>query len=160
MEHSIAVSLLRKKNSETEMVSDVVDSVNWEDHSPNKSRGYNKIDKASNLVSSLNVSTKKAASICRNLYENGVDIGTLSQYGIYKSVFRKADQLNQEIKDKLQLENWSLHFDSKQIEKEEYQVLVLQNEEKEVKLSVICPPNGKARTVFKGIENVFDEYNL
>ena len=77
-----------------------------------------------------------AASICRNLYENGIDIGTPSQSGIYKSVFRKADQLNQEMKEKLQLENWALHFDGKRIENEEYQ-----NEGKEVKLADIhyCP---------------------
>ena len=64
MKYSIAVSLPRKINSETKMVSEAEDSVNWEDHSQNKSRGYNKTEKASNFVRSLNVSTKKAASIC------------------------------------------------------------------------------------------------
>ena len=129
-----------------------------EDHSPNKSKGYNKTEKASNLVRSLNVSTKKAASICWNLYENGVDIRTPSQSGISKSVFRKPDQLNQEMKEKLQLENLVLYFDGKRIENEEYQVLVLQNEGKEVKLAAICLPNEKARTMFEGIANILDEY--
>ena len=99
MEYSIAVSLPRKINSETEMLSEAEDSVNGEDHSPNKSRGYNKTEKASKWVRYLNVSTKKATSNCRNLYENGVEIGTYSQSGIYKSMFRKADQLNQEMKE-------------------------------------------------------------
>ena len=71
------------------------------------------------------MSTKKAGSICWNLYENGVEIRTTSQSEINKSVFRKADQLNQEVKEKLQLQNWALHFDGKRIENEEYQVLVL-----------------------------------
>ena len=75
MQDSIAVSLPRKINSETEIVSEAKDFVNWEDHSQNKSRGY----------------SKKATSICQNLYENNVDIRTPSQSGIYKSVFRKAD---------------------------------------------------------------------
>ena len=82
MEHFIAV---RKISSEIGMVSETEDFVNWKDHSPNKSRGYNKTEKAFKLVISLNVSTKKAARICRNLYENGVDIKTPSQSGIYKS---------------------------------------------------------------------------
>ena len=81
--------------------------------------GCNKTQKASNLVRSLNVSTKKAANICLNLYENDVDIGTPSHHGIYKYVFRKTDQLNQELKEKLQLQNWALHFDGKRIENEE-----------------------------------------
>jgi len=64
MQDSIAVSLPRKINSETEIVIEAEDSVNWEDHSPNKSKEYNKTEKASNLVRSQDVSTKKAASIC------------------------------------------------------------------------------------------------
>jgi len=47
MVHSIAVSLPRKINFETEMVSEAEDSVNWEDHAPNKSRRYNKTEKTS-----------------------------------------------------------------------------------------------------------------
>ena len=64
------------------------------------------------------------------------------------------------MKEKLQLDNWAFHCDGNQIENEEYQVLVLQNEGKEVKLAAICLSSGKARTVFEGIQNVLDEYSL
>ena len=52
-------------------------------------------------------------------------------------MFRWADQLNQEMKERLQLKNLTLHFDSKRIENEEYQILVLQNEEKEVIIIIL-----------------------
>ena len=45
MEHSMALSIPKKINSETEMVSEAGDSVNWEDHSTNKSRGTIKLRK-------------------------------------------------------------------------------------------------------------------
>ena len=62
MEHSIAVSLSGKIDSEREIVSEAEDFVNLKDHYQNKSKGYNKIEKASNLIRSLNVSTKKAGN--------------------------------------------------------------------------------------------------
>ena len=84
---------------------------------------------------------------------------TNSQSGIYKSVFRKVDKLNYEMKEKLQLENWALYFNGKRIKNEEYQVLVLKNKGKEVKVAAICLPNRKAITVFEGMANFLDEYN-
>ncbi|CAI9740732.1 Hypothetical predicted protein [Octopus vulgaris] len=59
------------------------------------------------------------------------------------------------MKKTLHLENWSLHFDDR-----EYQLLVLKNEEGEVKLEALQLENGKADTVVKGITSVLDEYNL
>ena len=53
-----------------------------------------------------------------------------------------------------------MHFDGKHIDNQEYQVLVLKNEQREVKLAALDLPNGKADTVVKGIVAVLDEYNL
>ena len=64
------------------------------------------------------------------------------------------------MKKTLHLENWSLHFDGKRMDDQEYQVLVLKNERKEVKLEALDLPNGKADTVVKVITAVLDEYNL
>ena len=64
------------------------------------------------------------------------------------------------MKKTLHLENWSLHFDGKRIDDQEYQVLVLKNEQREVKLEALILPNGKADTVVKGITVVLGEYNL
>ncbi|CAI9725298.1 Hypothetical predicted protein [Octopus vulgaris] len=64
------------------------------------------------------------------------------------------------MKKTLHLENWSLHFDGKRIDDQEYQVLVLKNEQSEVKLEALQLLNGKANTVVKGITAILDEYNL
>ena len=62
------------------------------------------------------------------------------------------------MKKTLHLENWSLHFDGKRIDEQEYQVL--KNERREVMFEALDLPNGKADTVVKGITAVLDEYNL
>ena len=64
------------------------------------------------------------------------------------------------MKGTLHFENWSLHFDRKRINHQEYQVLVLKNEQREVKLQALDLPDGKAGTVVKGITAVLDEYNF
>ena len=68
--------------------------------------------------------------------------------------------LNLEMKRTLHFENWSLRFDGKCINHQEYQVLVLKNEQRKVKLQAPDLSNGKADTVVKGITVVLDEYNL
>ncbi|CAI9721725.1 Hypothetical predicted protein [Octopus vulgaris] len=63
------------------------------------------------------------------------------------------------MKKTLHLENL-LYFDGKCIDDQEYQVLVLKNVQREVKLEVLQLPNRKADTGLKGITAVLDEYNL
>ena len=53
---------------------------------------------ATNLVTGTNVSTSKAAKICRKLSEEGVEIPTPSQPGVYKALFRKATQVRPKIR--------------------------------------------------------------
>jgi len=48
--------------------------------------------------------------------------------------------------------NWNLRFDGKHINKTEYQVVVLRKGNREVKLAVLEPINGKGGTVFKEME--------
>ncbi|CAI9728049.1 Hypothetical predicted protein [Octopus vulgaris] len=64
------------------------------------------------------------------------------------------------MKKTLHLEKWSLHFDGKCIDDQEYQVLVLKNEQEEVMFEALHLPNGKAGTVVKGITTILDECNL
>ena len=53
-----------------------------------------------------------------------------------------------------------MHFDGKSIQKTEYQVVVLKNENKEIRLAVVGLANGKGKTIFDGIKAILDEYNL
>ncbi|CAI9716102.1 Hypothetical predicted protein [Octopus vulgaris] len=72
-----------------------------------------------------------------------------------------TDRLSEKKMEKtLHLENWPLQFDGKRIDDQEYQVLVLKNEQREVKLEALQLRNGKTDTDVKGITAVLDEYNL
>jgi hypothetical protein len=123
-------------------------------------RKHNKSKVATNLVTSTRVSTSKAAKICKQLSRDGVDIPTPSQAAIYKSTFKQAAKLKEELRETLQMEQWSLHFDGKHIEEHEYQVVVLKNERTEVKLDALRLKDGKAETIAEGIAKVLDEYSV
>ena len=64
------------------------------------------------------------------------------------------------MKRTLHFEIWSLHFDGKHIKHQVYQVLMLKNEQRVIKLQALDLPGGKADTVVKGIAPLLDEYNL
>lgn len=53
-----------------------------------------------------------------------------------------------------------MHFDDKCINGQEYGVLVLKNEQRDVKLEAHPLPNRKADIVLKEMTAVLDEYNL
>lgn len=113
-----------------------------------------------NLVTKVNVSTKKASKICKQLADSGINIPTPSQPAIYKAVIKQAEQKLQEYKSTLKNESWCLHFDGKKIAKKEIQVIVLKNETKEIKLAVLVVDDGKASTIFKGIKETLDQFDL
>ena len=46
------------------------------------------------------------------------------------------------------------------MQKNEYQVVVLKNENRKIKLAVVKLANGKGKTIFDGIKEILDEYNL
>lgn len=67
-------------------------------------------------MTSTGVSTRKPAKICRQLSPEGTDILTPSLTTIYKSAYKEAAKLKGQIIEKLQMEEWSLHFHGKCIE--------------------------------------------
>ena len=151
---------LSSSESETETGSEYQESDNSEDQSTSAREKYCKTKTATKLVTSSKLSTSKAATVCQQLSQCGIDVGTPSQSGIYRPTSKEAKKLKEDMKTTLNLENWSLHFDGKRIDDEEYQVLVLKNEQREVKFEALDLPNRKADTVVKGITAVLDEYNL
>ena len=110
---------------------------------------------ALHLVTTAKLSTRKAHKVCKTLSESGVSIPTSSQSDVYRSVMRKGEELEKHFVETLRHENWCLPFDGKTIQKKEYQVVVLKNENKEIRLAVVELANG-----FDGIKAIFDEYNL
>lgn len=80
---------------------------------------YSKTKTVTSLVTSSNLSTLKAANVCQHLFQEGTDIESLSQYGIYRCTITEAVELKEETKKKLCLENWSLCFDGKWIDGQE-----------------------------------------
>ena len=86
-------------HSDTETCSD--DSDITEDYKPDRSesprRKHQKTTYATNLVTGTNVSTSKAAKICRKLSEEGISIPTPSQPAVYKALFKKATQVRRPI---------------------------------------------------------------
>ena len=118
-----------------------------------------KISSAIRLVTTAKLSTRKAHKVCKMLSENGVSIPTPSQSGVYRAVMRKGEELKKHFVENLRHENWCLHYDGKTIQKE-YQVVVLKNENKDIKLAVVELANGKRKAIFDGIKAILDEYNL
>ena len=68
--------------------------------------------------------------------------------------------MKQHLVSTLYREKRSLHFDGKQIQGIEHQAVVLKNEAKKIKLTVLQLKDGTAATVAKEIQSVLDEFNL
>ena len=106
------------------------------------------------------LSARRAHKVCKTLSESGVSIPTPSQSGVYRAVMRKGEELKKHFVENLRHENWCLHFDGKTIQKKEYQVVVLKNENKEIRLAVVELANGKEKTIYDRIKAILDEFNL
>lgn len=72
------------------------------------------------------------------------------------------------MRSQLKKEDWVLHFDGKALEETkdgrkvlvEHQVVVLKNSEKEVRLAVLVLENGKSKTIYRGLKNILDNFEL
>ncbi|QQP40599.1 Uncharacterized protein FKW44_014704, partial [Caligus rogercresseyi] len=125
-----------------------------------RTRKYNPTGVARRLVTSSKLSTHKAAKVCRQLSGEGIEIRTPSQPGIHKALYRRAAEVKQHLVSTLHQEKWSLHFDGKKINGIEHQAVVLKNEAKEIKLTVLQLKDGTAATIAKGLQDVLQEFNL
>ena len=154
-------------DDDTEEISESEESVH-EEQLPSSDEDFGKpltskkqkTASAIRLVTTAKLSTKKAHKVCKTLSESGVSIPTPSQSGLYRAVMRKGEELKKHFVENLRHENWCLHFDRKTIQKKEYQVVVLKNEKKEIRLAVVELANRKGKTIFDGIKAILDEYDL
>jgi hypothetical protein len=125
-----------------------------------KQRKYSTTSTAVVMVRSGNLTIKKSCKIGQCVKTSGINIPTPSQSGIYKAVFRQAAQLMNWFETSLQNRMWSLHFDGKKLNSTEHQVVVLKNEEDEIRLAVLVLPDSKAATIASALDEVITKYNL
>ena len=88
-------------------------------------------------MTTAKLGTRKAHKVCKTLSESGVPIPTPSQSGVYRAAMRKGEELKEHFGENSRHENLCLHFDGKTIQKKEYQVVVLKNKNKEIRLAVV-----------------------
>ncbi|CAI9727369.1 Hypothetical predicted protein [Octopus vulgaris] len=115
--------------SEAETESEYQESEKSDEESTQTRRKYSKTGTPTKLVISSKLSTQKAATVCRQLSQDGINVETPSQSGIYRLTIKEAVKLKQKMKKTPHLENWSLHFHGKCIDDQENQVLALKNEQ-------------------------------
>ena len=114
---------------------------------------------ATRLVNRNSLSTNKASVVCKSLAEEGVNLPTPTQSGIWRAVIRSGEQKKQEIKEFLKVENYCLHFDGKHLSNEEYQVVCLQNERRMIKLGIAKCESGSAQDIYNGLEEILNEFD-
>ncbi|ELU15078.1 hypothetical protein CAPTEDRAFT_197258 [Capitella teleta] len=160
----------RKTAAAAQTVSSAMPGIDaWDcDYQPEyrkeKSREHHKTEFAMSLVTGADVSSRKAAKICRKLSEEGLPIPIPSQPAVQKALIRRANELFS-LRSKLLAPSKPFfytmhHFDGKRINNREYQALVLKNSHSEIKLAVLDLNDGKAKTTTESISSVIDEYNL
>lgn len=111
-------------------------------------RKYGKTGTASKLVipSKLSIQKKKKDTVRRQIFQDGINVKTpfpswYLRINCQRSCLKKKKNKMKKI---LQLENWSLHFDCKRIDDQGYQLLVLKNEPRELKLKAHKLPKSKS----------------
>ena len=125
------------------MISDSIDNESDNDFKPveEKFSKYSSAVSAARLVSKHSLSTKEAAIVCKSLKEDGVDIASLNQVGVWKHVIKEAELKTVNIKAILQSEIFCLHFDGKVILTTKYQVVRLQTEIKIINFGILTCKN-------------------
>ncbi|CAI9725952.1 Hypothetical predicted protein [Octopus vulgaris] len=84
--------------SEAETNSEYQDSEKSDEESTQTRRKYSKTGTATKLDISSKLSTQKAATVCRQLSQDGIIVETPSRSGIYRSSIKEADKLKKEMK--------------------------------------------------------------
>ena len=88
-------------NEENDVISDSIDNESDDDFKPveEKFSKYSSAAFATRLVSKHCFSTKKAAIVCKSLKEDGVDIASTTQFGVWKHVIKEAERKKVNIKE-------------------------------------------------------------
>ena len=132
-----STSQVLELNSSTEEEKNSTDSDATEDSFFMKKK-YHTTRSAANLVSKVSLSTRKASNVLHNLAEEGLDVPTPSQSGIWRRVIKDAESVKNQLKEIIGKEKFCLHFDGKRIDNKEYQVVCLQNSARILHLGILA----------------------
>lgn len=123
-------------------------------------RKYGKTTVAVKMVKECNLSFNSASRVSRLLKKEGFHVPNPSRSGVGKAVYREADLMIQQMRMKLKERDWCLHFDGKNVNKRERQVVLLSSPETVIHLKVLTLNDGTSNTIAKGILQVLQEYDL
>ena len=103
------------------MISDSIDNESNDDFKPveEKFSKYSSAASAARLINNYSFSTKKAAIVCKSQKEDGVDIASPTQVGVWKHVIKEAGRKKVNIRAILQSKTFCLYFHEKVILKTE-----------------------------------------
>jgi len=114
---------------------------------------------AANLVTKQSLSTNKASNVCRNLAEDGNDVPTPTQSGVWRRVIQDGEKKKIQIKMIIANEKtFCIHFDGKRLSNIEYQVVCFQSPTRCIKLGILKCESGSSMHVFEAIEDLLDQY--
>jgi hypothetical protein len=121
---------------------------------------YNSTSSASKLVTQNSLSTHQASKVCKNLSAEGFTLPTPSQSGVWRSVIRAGEKNKKKIKAILRDgTSYCLHFDGTKISQQEYEVVILQNEERQINLGILKCQSGKAEDIYRELKSLIDEFD-
>jgi len=122
-------------------------------------RKRNSTASGSKLVSTASMSTAKASFVLHQLAEEGVNVPTPSQSGIWRRVIEDAKAVKKKLKEIISKEEFCLHFDGKRIDSKEFQVVCLKNSARSLNLGVLACSSGSAEDIFTPMKALLDEYD-
>lgn len=136
-------------------------SADWDvaEELSHKKKKYQATTSAAKLVSKASLSTRKASNVLQNLAEEGIDVPTPSQSGIWRRVIKDAEKIKNRLKVVITKEEFCLHFDGKRIGNKEYQVVCLKNSSRVIHLGALACESGSAEDIFIPMQALLDEYN-
>lgn len=156
--HQVEVNEHSSTSTSTEEENSSTDSSVAEEHQAMK-RKYHSTTAAAKLVSKASLSTRKVSNVLQKLSQEGMDVPTPLQSGIWRRGTKNAETVKNRLKEIIGEEEFCLHFDGKRINNKEYQVVCLKNSERTLNLGILACSSGSAEDIFIPLKALLDEYN-
>lgn len=152
--------MIISESSNSEVESRSSDSTECDPEAvPTKSATRCSTKSAAKLVSRHSLSTRKASQVLQSLAEDGVSVPTPSQSGVWRRTIRDAEQVKNRLMELISEETFCLHFDGKNIDNKEYQVVCLKNDRRTLQLGILACDSGSSSDIYKPLKDLLDEYN-
>ena len=120
-------------------------------------RGSTKL--AVEVVTTNNLSTNKTSNVLTTLAENGINVAAPKQSSIWKEKIKHAVSVKDKLKECILNEEFCLHFDGKQIDRKEFQVVCLTNDRRTLLLGILHCVSGSAQNIFGPLEELLNDYD-